>query len=78
MKPDKDFVILPIEEYNRLKEIEKSYHELSEEYIKHLLKEEEMTPTKIRNLIDTLIEECGFDKVKITINSIIDFYEERN
>ena len=35
-----------------------------------------MTPVEMRNLIDTLVRQYGIDKVKITIESILKFYEK--
>lgn len=35
-----------------------------------------MTPIEIRNIIDQLIQQYGFDKVNKTIQSILDFYAE--
>ena len=35
-----------------------------------------MTPVKMRNLIDTLVQQYGIDNVKITIESILKFYEK--
>jgi hypothetical protein len=35
-----------------------------------------MTPVEIRNLIDALVQQHGIEKVKITIESILKFYEK--
>ena len=35
-----------------------------------------MTPAEMRNLIDTLVQQYGIDNVKITIESILKFYEK--
>lgn len=35
-----------------------------------------MTPIEMRNIIDQLIQQYGFDKVNKTIQSILDFYAE--
>ena len=35
-----------------------------------------MTPVEMRNLIDALVQQYGIDKVKITIESILKFYEK--
>ena len=35
-----------------------------------------MTPAEMRNLIDTLVQQYGINKVKITIESILKFYEK--
>lgn len=35
-----------------------------------------MTPVEMRNLIDTLVQQYGIDKVKITIESILKLYEK--
>lgn len=36
-----------------------------------------MTPIEMRNLIDKLIREYGFEKVNTTIQSILDFYKKK-
>lgn len=35
-----------------------------------------MTPAEMRNLIDTLVQQYGIDNVRITIESILKFYEK--
>ena len=35
-----------------------------------------MTPVEMRNFIDTLVQQYGIDNVKITIESILKFYEK--
>ena len=35
-----------------------------------------MTPVEMRNLIDALVQKYGIDNVKITIESILKFYEK--
>ena len=35
-----------------------------------------MTPVEMRDLIDTLVQQYGIDNVKITIESILKFYEK--
>lgn len=35
-----------------------------------------MTPVEMRDLIDTLVQQYGIDKVKTTIESILKFYEK--
>ena len=35
-----------------------------------------MTPIEMRDIIDKLIKQYGFDKVNTTIRSILDFYAE--
>ena len=35
-----------------------------------------MTPVEMRDLIGTLVQQYGIDNVKITIESILKFYEK--
>ena len=36
-----------------------------------------MTPIELRDIIDKLIKEYGFEKVNTTIQSILSFYKEK-
>ena len=36
-----------------------------------------MTPTEMRDIIDNLVQQYGFEKVKNTIESILSFYERK-